>query len=380
MSTLKLGKHKGPSRKYLQDLLPLAGITSQKRLGDYIAEHYAKGEDLGFSIVREKDLRTDSEGRIYDDELDFENVIVDVPLLNLQNSRKIRLINCLFTGDLWIGQKRDDFELAYLDHCIVVKKLLIVSLKQAKIDMLRVNAPEVHINLLNQAKHVSITECHFGDFCFQKSTADELFTYLNRFEQLEITDCDLKKITFDHRQFPRLLGKKPPKNFNGFEFPPRVDWGDQAEIDSSARAASTVSFIIKNSHINLDRDALANAKYRAAMASKKDVRGRLLNRLFGAFIMPKRILVLAFVSIIVFALLYTFPCCRFNPPLAPSQPPQEGLGLLDSVYFSGVTFLTIGYGDIAPFGLARFLALLEGIVGVTLMSSFVVALTRKYVD
>lgn len=216
----------------------------------------------------------------------------------------------------------------------------------------------------------------FRRLLLQRSSADEFFTYLNRFEQLEITDCDLKKITFDHRQFPRLLGSKLPTNFNKFEFTPKVDWGDQAEIDRSARVASTVRFVLNNSNIALDRDALANAKYRAAVASKKDKWGAGINWLFGAFISPRRILALVFLGILGFALLYMIPCFQFNE----GKDIHHGLGLLDAIYYSGISFLTIGYGDITPDGPARLLAVLEGLAGVTLMSSFVVALTRKYVD
>ena len=38
-------------------------------------------------------------------------------------------------------------------------------------------------------------------------------------------------------------------------------------------------------------------------------------------------------------------------------------GILDSIYFSFVTILTIGYGDIIPHGITRFLTAIEGLVG-----------------
>jgi hypothetical protein len=376
MSTLKLGKHIGPRRQYLGNLLPPIGITSRRGLSDYISNNYKKDEDLPFKIFREEDLGLDGEGRLYDDEVDFENVIVDVPLLNLQNSCEIRLVNCLFTGELWVGQKRADFESIYFDHCIISKKLLCVSLKHANIDLLRVNAPEVHINLLEHAKKFSIVECHFGDFCLQRSSAKEFFTYLNQFEQLEITNCEFGKTIFDHRQVPMLLGTQPPDIFNEFEFTTTVDWGDEIEIESSATIASTMRFILDKSNINLDRDALANAKYRAALASKRNAWGRFVIQLFGAFIKPKRILLLMVAGIIGFALVYMFPWFHFNA----DKTIKCGLGFYEAIYYSGVTFATIGYGDITPVGLARLLAVLEGLAGVTLMSAFLVALTRKYVD
>lgn len=48
-----------------------------------------------------------------------------------------------------------------------------------------------------------------------------------------------------------------------------------------------------------------------------------------------------------------------------------------SFYHSGITFLTIGYGDFYPMGAVRWLSNVEGFVGVFLMSYFTVAFVRK---
>jgi uncharacterized protein YjbI with pentapeptide repeats len=53
--------------------------------------------------------------------------------------------------------------------------------------------------------------------------------------------------------------------------------------------------------------------------------------------------------------------------------------LSESIYFSAITFSTIGYGDYQPVGFwTMFFAAVEGIIGVLLMSTFLVTLTRKY--
>lgn len=48
-----------------------------------------------------------------------------------------------------------------------------------------------------------------------------------------------------------------------------------------------------------------------------------------------------------------------------------------SLYHSGITFFTIGYGDFYPMGAVRWLSNVEGFVGVFLMSYFTVAFVRK---
>ena len=42
--------------------------------------------------------------------------------------------------------------------------------------------------------------------------------------------------------------------------------------------------------------------------------------------------------------------------------------LLDCVYFSFTNYTTVGYGDIEPFGMLRFLSGLEGITGLSLIT------------
>ena len=45
--------------------------------------------------------------------------------------------------------------------------------------------------------------------------------------------------------------------------------------------------------------------------------------------------------------------------------------LWQSIYFSGVTMLTIGYGDIAPIGVARLFVLIQALIGYILPTTFV---------
>jgi hypothetical protein len=53
-------------------------------------------------------------------------------------------------------------------------------------------------------------------------------------------------------------------------------------------------------------------------------------------------------------------------------------GFLDSLYFSAVTFTTVGYGDISPVGVSRYLACAEAFCGMFLMPLFIVSLSRRY--
>ncbi|MEK4801018.1 MULTISPECIES: potassium channel family protein [Bacillaceae] len=55
------------------------------------------------------------------------------------------------------------------------------------------------------------------------------------------------------------------------------------------------------------------------------------------------------------------------------QPTLIG-SVIHSIYFSGVTLLTIGYGDISPVGIGRLLAITEALIGYVLPTAFVMKL------
>ncbi|MBM3250359.1 MAG: two pore domain potassium channel family protein [Candidatus Omnitrophica bacterium] len=50
----------------------------------------------------------------------------------------------------------------------------------------------------------------------------------------------------------------------------------------------------------------------------------------------------------------------------------------EAVYFSAVTFTTVGFGDITPAGWAKMVAIFEAFCGIFVMPIFIVALSRKY--
>jgi len=52
--------------------------------------------------------------------------------------------------------------------------------------------------------------------------------------------------------------------------------------------------------------------------------------------------------------------------------------LINSIYFSLISFTTIGYGDILPIGMLRFVTGLEGLFGILLTASFMTVLARRY--
>ncbi|MFD1453000.1 ion channel [Oceanobacillus sojae] len=50
--------------------------------------------------------------------------------------------------------------------------------------------------------------------------------------------------------------------------------------------------------------------------------------------------------------------------------------VIHSIYFSGVTILTLGYGDLAPVGIGRIIAISEALIGYILPAAFVLKVVQ----
>jgi len=103
--------------------------------------------------------------------------------------------------------------------------------------------------------------------------------------------------------------------------------------------------------------------------------GRLL---FGYGERPIRVLIAGAIIIIVFALFYASPYAALvyrGDSVAIQQSPMDGL------YFSTITFTTLGFGDMHPDRedlLTRSMAMIESLSGACLMALFVVSLAKRY--
>jgi len=103
--------------------------------------------------------------------------------------------------------------------------------------------------------------------------------------------------------------------------------------------------------------------------------GRLL---FGYGERPTRVLVAGVLIIIACALFYSSPyaavCFRSDEQCA-------RLGFMDGLYFSTITFTTLGFGDMYPERTSRAtrsVAMAEAISGACLMALFVVCLSKRF--
>lgn len=95
---------------------------------------------------------------------------------------------------------------------------------------------------------------------------------------------------------------------------------------------------------------------------------------------PLRVVLFSLAFILICAFGYFFLGTAAQNPIYPSIT-SGALGLalefMNAIYFSVVTFTTLGYGDIAPTGVARFIAAFEAFLGSFTMALFVVVFVKK---
>jgi len=96
---------------------------------------------------------------------------------------------------------------------------------------------------------------------------------------------------------------------------------------------------------------------------------------------PLRIIAISLVVILCFSLLFFFSGINYLGNIISysfNNSLYENINVfLNSLYFSVVTFTTLGYGDITPFGISKLFASIEALLGGFILALFVVVFVKK---
>ena len=94
---------------------------------------------------------------------------------------------------------------------------------------------------------------------------------------------------------------------------------------------------------------------------------------------PMRTMISVVVTLFIFSFIqFLLPfIADTSPGTCLTENASSWLRFWETFYYSGVSFFTIGYGDCSPVGVLRYVSVIEGFVGVFMMSYFTVAFARK---
>ncbi len=115
--------------------------------------------------------------------------------------------------------------------------------------------------------------------------------------------------------------------------------------------------------------------------SGKRIVSKLVDLFCGYGESPLRVILFSIILIIIFATLYFFSGLSFSGDTLGFNPDaslwENTKSYFSSLYFSVVTFTTLGYGDLVPIGIARAFAALEAFLGSFTLALFVVVFVKK---
>jgi len=216
-------------------------------------------------------------------------------------------------------------------------------------------------------KNAKFTNCNFS-----QATLAECYLRHARFEK-----CDLVNAHFDSCDFSQALIAESRVDFASFKnCEVRLDTIRFRE-DSTPQAMVRVCRSLKLNAMSMGNFADAGElTYLEKTYERRALRGRgewgqwavsvLQSWLWGYGEKPWRLALFMLFNIVVFGTLLYW---------ADALP---GKAWWEHVYFSGITYLTIGYGDLAPNGpMARLLAVLEGAAGIATFGMLIASVTKK---
>lgn len=371
--------------KSLKKILFDLKITSDIELANYISENYNNQDGLPLKIIKNIDLELDSENRIFDEEIVYKNTIFDIDNINILNSNSILLQDCIFTGSLRVANKDENTPTNILLNTIIVKEKLFVSGADniSKCIISDINCTELNIINNDIISNLSVTGCNIGIMTIYNTKCKNFSAFFNTIDRFEFSYSDFQKVDFSKNHINinnhKLLFKEKDlksvrKKHKNFIFN-KIDHEKLSVNEKLLIASETSKFLILNTDYFSNRNDHARLKYISGLASIPNQFHRIIYQVFGGLIIPYRILLIMLATITLFSLFYY---CSNGQFLFYNE--ETSLNFSKAFYFSGISFTTIGYGDIAPLNFVRYIAIAEGVIGILLSGVFVISLTRKYID
>jgi hypothetical protein len=371
--------------EYLNNILECRQLDSLDKVKSYVsaADHPV------LEVLTASDLSLCSESRVYDEHVEYKNKIIDVKLLWIANAKNIKFINCIFLGKLLISQKHEGPCEVYIDYCIFTEALKIVDIENSEsICLVSVNSPVISIEN-NQVKSIYCDSCRSVKFIILDNRSSIFRTFECNISYPFISRNIFESITFPYKQvninkqklfIKERRVKKEISNFNCFRYPNKIDLDDLSLSEKKQINKDTFRFILSESDIYIDKAAKSHVRYLSEIESHNSLVSKSVIWLFGALLKPIRIFVVLLCALFIFGFIYQLPCLVFNAPGVENASVVRNLSFSEAFYYSGITFTTVGYGDISPVGIARVVAIIEGLIGILLSSAFLASLIRKYTE
>lgn len=345
-----------------------------------------ESEDCCLTVFKKKDdVKVDSETP---DEYCFRNAIFATRIL-FTRGKNYKFENCVFLEGLGFDIQKSDLNIE-IRNCVVFGTASFVSSRVSRPNCIRLIGSA--IDRAYVAVDVSVLECYnfsSGAFCVVNSSVEKgSFKFCN-FERMILNKGSFEKV--EHFQFKinvkkSLTKPKDPKVIDVWKTVPDYalpssetdDKGNTvvreevfSEIDVEI-VSTTAEFLEANKSL-LTKDERAESIYQKNWVGIRSKMFKLIYVAFGGMIRPRVILVW------IMAIIFVFACIYMNGSVMHNDAPQS-LCLPHAIYFSTVTFTTLGYGEYVPTGGLLLAAIIESILGMFFGGMFLVVFMRKYFE
>lgn len=380
--------------KILPEILKIEGIKSEK---DFFIFLEKEPNNKTLHIIN-----TTNNSGIFGENEPEKNITICNSVINLEeisfsNFSKLRLNNCIFTGKVTLFHKKsilsENIEIE-IENCIFMKEVFCNNIR--RIESLKIavyNSNFAYLAFTDiVADEIILNHSKVFMLYLDNLNLDILEVENNKIEFLDVKEYNCKKIIFDFKQInPYFIKNRMKKKFfnlefkefekldfniNLFEFIKFYSGEDLRQRVHSGSLESLIKFVKKETNITKDKKKLNELMFWETFFSQKSVPSRLFLWITKAFFYPGRFLIFGGIIFILFSIIYVIPVMQFGI----SGENIRNLNLKEALYFSGVTFTTLGFGDISPIGISRIFAIVEAFLGIITMNTFMVALIKKYID
>jgi hypothetical protein len=318
-----------------------------------------------------KELDFDKEEkRFFGDVITLEKKILQYDNIIIKNSKKIEIINCVIIGRLSIlsGDKKLSI---YLDNCIITDSISFKGDFIEKVTMNDCNFKK--INFYNcKINDLFLTDCFIDKLDFEVAKINKFNMFCNKINFISKLQTNIETLVSSHDliELKKIIINSHKSSYDPLFFTNNETIYNKTDTVIKTRI-ETIEFLKENNFLLKQKKLELIANYELLKISCKNWFTRGIVILFQGFNNPYLLSFYAMATIFIFSLFYHY-CGSISCETC------EIITFWDCLYFSGITFTTIGYGDIQPQNYTRFIAMFEGFLGIFLSSSILVSMVNKF--
>lgn len=254
-----------------------------------------------------------------------------------------------------------------------------------------------NINLVNEGSTLGyeFKNCDFyktnlkGSHCFKVDFSGSSLMKVN-FEHANLhfanlKGCNLLGCDFEHAKLENVIWDKEiiqeVKAKKAKTKEEMIDYYQQAEeIYRNLRRITEADGLFETAGLFFQKEMKMRRKQMPAFSSKRVI-SKIVELSCGYGERPLRIVSISMIIILFFSFLFFLLGINFSGNIVSFSINNsffENINIfLNSLYFSVVTFTTLGYGDITPIGISKLFAAIEALLGGFILALFVVVFVKK---